>query len=80
MSFNWPKNSNSACDYPRCGCVGTCEGKSRTIIQTTATDHANAPTGNAHCPCCGELGRSFPNTRDLQCTNPECDVRTFRKR
>lgn len=32
------------------------------------------------CPCCGEAGthRMAPDT-DLRCTNPHCDVRTYRQ-
>ncbi len=41
MSFNWPRNANTGCDFPNCGCVGVCDGKSRTIVHSTATESAN---------------------------------------
>lgn len=33
------------------------------------------------CPCCGEAGTpiSISQDTDLRCTNPHCDVRTFRQ-
>lgn len=31
------------------------------------------------CPCCGEAGTSISKDTDLRCTNPHCDVRTYRQ-